>query len=422
MSHSLNRSHLTRWLALAFALALALLAQPALAAIFPVNTQLDGVDNDLTDNLCISDVVAGGACTLRAAIQQANFTPGPDFITLPPGDYELTIENPGGIPEDASVSGDLDITSNVVVSGTNAATTIIRGDDSGWEDRIFHLDDDGDGDTVVRISRVTVRDGNVEDEGGGILSQGGSLELREVTVRSNQSGDSGGGLYFIGVETLTIERSTIYSNTATGGASSRGGGIYIGQNADANVYNTTVSDNVADSQGGGIEVANNSQEIVLNNVTVYGNRLLASDDGGAGLFIGNSNETDVSNSILAGNFATSGGNPVANDCRGQFNSLVYTLIQAQPANCVVSAVGANTGNLTGQNPLLGPLANNRGQTPTHALLAGSPALDTANPATVGSAPACQPTDQRGVTRPGGSRCDMGAYEKQPLVYLPLVDE
>ncbi len=56
------------------------------------------------------------------------------------------------------------------------------------------------------------------------------------------------------------------------------------------------------------------------------------------------------------------------------------------------------------NPLLGPLVNNGGSTETHALLTGSPALDTGNNAT------CPATDQRGIPRPGGAACDIGSYE------------
>jgi hypothetical protein len=55
-------------------------------------------------------------------------------------------------------------------------------------------------------------------------------------------------------------------------------------------------------------------------------------------------------------------------------------------------------------PLLGPLQNNGGPTMTSALLSNSPAINTADNA------ACPPTDQRGVPRPQGPACDIGAYE------------
>jgi hypothetical protein len=56
--------------------------------------------------------------------------------------------------------------------------------------------------------------------------------------------------------------------------------------------------------------------------------------------------------------------------------------------------------------LIGALGDNGGPTPTHALLSGSPAIDTA------AGGACPATDQRGVTRPQGPRCDVGAFEVQ----------
>jgi hypothetical protein len=57
-------------------------------------------------------------------------------------------------------------------------------------------------------------------------------------------------------------------------------------------------------------------------------------------------------------------------------------------------------------PKLGPLADNGGPTPTRALKAGSPAIDAA-----GGKPCSTTTDQRGVTRPKGPKCDIGAFEK-----------
>ena len=59
---------------------------------------------------------------------------------------------------------------------------------------------------------------------------------------------------------------------------------------------------------------------------------------------------------------------------------------------------------------------------THALLPGSPAIDAANPAVPGSSSnACEATDQRGVARPQGTRCDIGAFESIVYpIYLPLV--
>ena len=80
-----------------------------------------------------------------------------------------------------------------------------------------------------------------------------------------------------------------------------------------------------------------------------------------------------------------------------------------------------TGNLIGSDPLLGPLQNNGGATFTHYLLSGSPAIDAGNPDVTGSGGfTCQATDQRGVPRPQGAQCDIGALEVSYPRYLPLV--
>ena len=66
------------------------------------------------------------------------------------------------------------------------------------------------------------------------------------------------------------------------------------------------------------------------------------------------------------------------------------------------------------DPFLGPLADNGGFTQTHALGAGSSAIDAGDPSF------CPATDQRGVVRPIGSGCDIGAYEYEPRIFLPLI--
>jgi hypothetical protein len=102
----------------------------------------------------------------------------------------------------------------------------------------------------------------------------------------------------------------------------------------------------------------------------------------------------IKNSIIAGNTATS-----FPDC-DSITSLTYSLI----GNTTGCKIPAGTGNLLNVNPLLGPLANNGGPTPTMALGTGSAAIDAA------VSFSCVPTDQRGVARPFGLGCDSGAYE------------
>jgi CSLREA domain-containing protein len=105
----------------------------------------------------------------------------------------------------------------------------------------------------------------------------------------------------------------------------------------------------------------------------------------------------VANTIVAGNAGANCGNP------GFVTSMGFNIDSADDCGF------RQTGDQVNTNPNLdGPKLNAPGVTATMALLPGSPAIDAANPR-------CdQNTDQRGVTRPQGARCDIGAFEvEQP---------
>ena len=105
---------------------------------------------------------ADGDCSLREAISSsANADTktdacaagdGADEIILPSGTYRLSIE---GAAEDAAATGDLDITSELTISGAGAATTVI---DANMIDRVFHVDPSGSG-IAATIRGVTIRGG-----------------------------------------------------------------------------------------------------------------------------------------------------------------------------------------------------------------------------------------------------------------------
>jgi hypothetical protein len=160
------------------------------------------------------------------------------------------------------------------------------------------------------------------------------------------------------------------------------------------------------SEGGG--------EWTLNNVTIAGNTVTGAGGSGGGMET-NRGIFTVRNSIVHGNTAAK--NP---DCSAlgekiingvDFSSFVLTAGH----NIVGSLEGcagfvAGTGDQIGADPLLGPLANNGGPTFTRAVMGGSPALEAGDPGAPGTATACEAVDQRGVARPQGPRCDIGAVE------------
>ncbi|MBI3241963.1 MAG: CSLREA domain-containing protein [Chloroflexi bacterium] len=383
---------------------------------FTVNSTLDEPDSKPGDGLCQS--TPSGVCTLRAAIMEANANDEADTITLPPGEYDLTLV---GSDEDAAFTGDLDLTSEIAVAGAVAEETIINAFGLDGTDRVFHIVDE----VEVSISGVTIRGGDAEGSGGGILNAGGDLKISDSIISNNVARSLGGGIANGGV--LTIIRSTIADNAAISGevigngssilpisntaaqAFAQGGGIYnIGQltltesilhlnssfnggglsndrGGSAELTNVTLSENTADNVGGGIY---DSGPAKLINVTVHGN--LAGEAGG-GIFVLFSAKPGVSvvNSLISNN--------KIGNCSGSVVSGGFNIDSDGTCNL------NDKGDLAKIDPRLEPLADNGGLTLTHALPKDSPALNA------GDAAACPPTDQRGEKRNDG-KCDIGAYE------------
>jgi hypothetical protein len=327
-----------------------------------------------------ADVIsaADGLCSLREAVIAANTNApsgsavgecaagsGADTIEVPAGDYILTRNDDGR--EDAGVTGDLDIWWSVSIRG-QGKVSITGG--PGFGDRILDVIAG-----AVSLRELTIRGGDARLDGGGIRNRA-MLILDNVTLTGNRSAVRGGALSNSGVAQLT---------------------------------NVTVSGNRTAGSGGGL--ANSWGSIKLNNVTVAAN---AADDDhngsgdGGGLAIINGAIT-AGNSILGDNVDGSA-TKQSPDCGGLILSQGYNLIE-NTQGCVI--IGTVTGNITGRDAALGALADNGGQSDTHALLPTSPALDSANPLAPGSSVlACAATDQRNLPRPYGARCDMGAFEGQ----------
>lgn len=361
--------------ALAASVALAAAAN-AQAATFTVTRQ-----DDPAPGPCDSD------CSLREAVRAANGGSGGETISIPAGHYRLTIAGPG---EDAAATGDLDLTKNVTITGSGARATVI---DAGGGDRVFAVR----AGVTASISDVTITGGFVDGNGGGIASAG-SLTLVRDTVAGNHallaSSGNGGGVDSAG--TLTLAETEISGNGAH-----NGGGINFG--GTLSLTNSTVSGNTAggpgsNGDGGGIS-GSAGATLTATGATIVGNSAFNGLGSGGG---------------ISASMATLGGTIVANNVAHESNQSA-----AFADNCSVGTVATQGSNLSDaadcnlvspsdqQNVpvLLGPLADNGGETNTHAVPAASKALD--------ASAVCPGTDQRGATRRAGVPCEVGAYEVAP---------
>jgi CSLREA domain-containing protein len=383
----------------------------AVAVGFFVNSIADDVDLAPGNGVCATGT---GACTLRAAIQEANVLSGVHSIFLPSGTYTLTI--PGG-SEDFAATGDLDIRASMTITGAGAII------DGGGLDRVLHVIAGS-----VNISGVTIRNGRSPGFGGGGIRNDATLRLSNSVLSGNSGSGNGGGLRNAGSATLT---NVTVSGNASG---SNGAGIF--NEGTLSVTDGTIRDNVSGGvsgegfwnnggtatlsrvtvSGNGSTGILNSAALTLVNVTISGNARegLRNDS-----FFGSTGSATLTNVTVTGN----GGAANVVVTQGTV-TLKNTLLAGPGPNCSgpVASQGHNldsgntcglagSGDLVNTNPMLGPLAANTGFTLTHALLPGSPAIDAGDDA------GCPATDQRGIRRPvdgdGNTLrvCDIGAYEQ-----------
>jgi CSLREA domain-containing protein len=359
--------------ALAVALPLGLTLFPsrsaAAASAFTVNSLSDTPDASLSDGLCAD---ASGACTLRAAIQQANADPSADII-----DFAVngTINLTGALP---------DISTDMTIRGSDPSLLTVRRD-TGGEYRVFTV-----GAATVAISKLTVSNGlaphgstdgsnGLPGEPGGGISNKGTLTLSSCVISGNTSGKGGvssvghptpssfgpvgpgGGIYnegeltmdncrvsdnsamavkmlAIGMNSLSGEGGGIYStgqlsmtnctinNNRTDGNFGRpavsgvGGGIYaLGK---TRMMNTDVRDNRSGSFGGGIynsgDMTAEATSISGNSTTDWAQEFQIGLDGSDGGGIANDNVMTLTNCSVSGN--RTGGGGTARNSGGQGGS------------------------------------------------------------------------------------------------------
>lgn len=361
--------------------------------------------------LVVTTTAATGPGSLKDAIDQANNNIGPDTITFNLPSYPATI----------AVHYSFQTTDDLTIYGPGASQLTISGDNTH---RLFN-----NGSPTFSLYNLTLTNGNAATEidvkGGAIYQSGGTLSINNVVISnssavtqnpndlglggaiynnensttniinstiSGNTSNGGGGIYNRGI--MTIVNSTISGNSTTGG-NIGGGGLYTTYARPTIIVNSTFSNNTTTGLGGGIY---SYGPIYLSNLTMYGNQAWR-----GGGFYSDQGSFGIKNTLVAGNIATNAGP----DIFGPFTSYGYNLIQ----NHADSSGYLNTDLPDGTNPLLGPLQNNGGLTFTRNLAPNSPAINAGNPAgCLDSNNNPIPTDQRGLSRPQGGRCDIGAVE------------
>lgn len=277
----------------------------------------------------------------------------------------------------------------------------------------------------VNLTQTVLSTNWAEFKGGGIFNQEeGSMTLSDTILRNNSS-EIGGGI-FNQEGSMTISNTVLRNNSSeTGGGISSFGSMTIS--------NTVLNNNTADYSGGGIY---NGGDLDLTNVTISGNSVTTQsemDSKGGGIRNQSGGSVSLIHTTFSGNSANNGGAIYQEGVSVSFKNVIL-MPGIEGRNCVSFGVMISNGfnldrdgscglNQVGDqklvDPLLGPLMDNGGFTPTHMLLPGSPAINT------GQCVSGLMTDQRGLPRLQGAACDIGAVERQPddggyFVYLPLV--
>jgi hypothetical protein len=293
--------------------------------------------------------------------------------------------------------GEIAISKNLTIKGPSAATNAvtISGNNAS---RVFDVSVA----TAFTVTNLTISGGQDAGMGGGILNNG-TLMVANSLLTGNNAGSDGGAIATSAAATsLTLINTTISGNNANG---SGGGVVVLGGTMTS--INSTITNNKADND---------------NNSTGTGGGIAAS-----------AGTTTLKNTIVAGNFNEDGVSDAADDISGTVDAASsFNLTGTGGAGGLTNGVNNNQVNVA--SPGLGALASNGGPTQTHALMSGSPAIETGGNANLpadtldldGDANTGEtlPVDQRGSVYPRVAdsadvdlvqTVDIGAYEAHPTI-------
>lgn len=342
--------------------------------------------------ILVTNADDGGPGSLRFAMGTAFDQAGADSISFDPDFFSTPrrIVLGSALPD---INGDLSIL------GPGASLLTIDGANL---DRVFNV---GSG-VTADLRGLTITGGNAGAGAGGGVLNGGGLTVTGCHITGNTAAFGGGISNELGAS-LSVDKSTISNNTATG--NSTGGGI--ASSSEVMITNSTISGNRATGSGGDNGGGLRLGAATIENSTITNNFAVGpSRAGGLRISVGT---VTLRNSIIAANTAST---PDVSSSSGSLSSGGFNLI-GNPGPIAVNGTNDQKGTPAEPlDPLLFPLADNGGGTPTHALRVNSPALDTGS--RFGAI-----ADQRGATRPfdvasiagPGDQSDIGAVEMQAAI-------
>jgi hypothetical protein len=409
-----------RLLGLLIAVCLAAVVLPASIALasqdtITVNATLDAGLGE-NPNYCEEGEGAGSnVCPLRAAMESAQnvqlVAADEIVVAVPAGHYELTkgtLEIGTSRHDSCRPGGGVEFTCPIRLQGAGPSLTSIEGTHSG---------------SVLAAGRgpVTVAGSTIE---GGYYKVGGGIRVEEVPatlhddVFTDDGAETAGGAVSAYQAELNVSDTAMYRDTAE---FANGGAIWAYDSTDT-IARSTLSGNTA-SEGAALAVEgnNSNNETVIVDSTITGNE---AEFAGGGIYAGPAVSLTVDDSTIAGN-SSMVGSAVALFGKATVTSEGSILSGEQAvacgetskafasgANIVFSSAGCAFAGTSPMNvdPLLGVASANGGVGATLPLLRGSPALNAGGASCAASDVEGAAVDERGLARPQGAACDLGAFE------------
>lgn len=320
-----------------------------------------------------SGTCGASSCSLRQAINLADTDGSSDVINIPAGTYQLSDAAGGALPISASMT----------LQGASARSTTVL--PAAGDEAIAISGGD------VAINGLMFANSTATTDGGAIGASGsGTLALNnDIFSNNGVAGINDGGA----IEEDESGQLTINASTFSGNKGYNGGAL--DGDAPARIVNSTFVGNMggttsANGDSGAIELVSGT----LINDTITGNECFNGSGCGGGLSFG---ALSIADTIIAGNLAYDPGTQTTSTDNCSSTITVTGPDLTDGSDC--------TGFTVHGDPQLGPLQDNGGPTDTQLPAAASPAIDA------GADSTCAASDQRGVPRPQGAHCDIGAVER-----------